>query len=172
MARNYSPGYADEDYSAATSTTLGGSSCWSSCTAEYPQGILQGFFSKFLIGGTQNFWFPSVPDAIFCCFRHEIYLFKVLLSLKVVKFDTKMYSNFSNFWELTSAKGDKPWSKNGDKCRMGGLTKFSPDGGTPQEKNHALITSSSHSGTVLHTPTLLIRGMRMPENDKWALYRH
>ena len=32
-------------------------------------------------------------------------LFKVLLSLKVVKFDTKMYLNFSNFRERTSAGG-------------------------------------------------------------------
>ena len=31
--------------------------------------------------------------------------------------------------------GDKPWSKNRDKCRMGGLTKFSPDGGPPEKKN-------------------------------------
>ena len=27
----------------------------------YTQNI-QGFFSKFLMGGTQNFWSPSVPD--------------------------------------------------------------------------------------------------------------
>ena len=46
---------------------------------------------------------------------------KVLLSLKVVKFDTKMYLNYSNFWGRTSAGGDKPWSKNEDKCRMGGI---------------------------------------------------
>ena len=32
-------------------------------------------------------------------------LFKVLLSLKVVKFDTKMYLNFSNFRGRTSAGG-------------------------------------------------------------------
>ena len=71
--------------------------------------------------------------AIFCYFKHEIQLFKVLLSLKVVKFDTKMYLNFSNFRGRTSAGGDKPWSKNGDKCQMGGgLAKFLPDGGTPQ----------------------------------------
>ena len=44
-----------------------------------------------------------------------------------------MYLNFSNFRGRTSAGGDKPWSKNGDKCRMGGgeLAKFSPDGGPP-----------------------------------------
>ena len=42
-----------------------------------------------------------------------------------------MYFNFSNFWGQTSAGGDKPWSKNGDKCQMGGLAKFSPDEGTP-----------------------------------------
>ena len=63
------------------------------------------------------------------------------MSLKVVKFDTKMYLNFSNFRGRTSAGGDKPWSKNGDKCRMGGgLVKFLLDGGTPQspqEKNPA-----------------------------------
>ena len=43
--------------------------------------------------------------AIFCYFKHEIQLFKVLLSLKVVKFDTKMYLNFSNFRGQTSAGG-------------------------------------------------------------------
>ena len=31
-----------------------------------------------------------------------------------------MYLNFSNFWGRTLAEGDKPWSKNGDKCQMGG----------------------------------------------------
>ena len=82
--------------------------------------------------------------AIFCYFNHEIQLFKVLLSLKVVKFDTKMYLNFSKFRGQTSAGGDKPWSKNGDKSRMGGgLTKFSPDGRTapvPQEKKPCTLT--------------------------------
>ena len=42
------------------------------------------------------------------------------MSLKVVKFDPKMYLDFSIFGGRTSAGGDKPWSKNGDKCRMGG----------------------------------------------------
>ena len=70
---------------------------------QYMNTILQGFFSKFLMGGTQNFWSPSVPDGdksdggtwkknlteaktahlmqnkpIFCCFKHEIQLLKVL----------------------------------------------------------------------------------------------
>ena len=36
---------------------------------------------------------------------YEIQLFKVLLSLKVVKFDTKMYLNFQNFRGRTSAGG-------------------------------------------------------------------
>ena len=53
-----------------------------------------------------------------------------------------MYLNLSNFQGQTSAGGgDKPWSKNGDKCWMGGLAKFLPDGGTPQspqEKNPGL----------------------------------
>ena len=45
-----------------------------------------------------------------------------------------MYLNFSNFRGRTLAGGDKPWSKNGDKCQMGGggFAKFSPAGGTPQ----------------------------------------
>ena len=51
-----------------------------------------------------------------------------------------MYLKFSNFWGWTSAGGgDKPWSKNTNKCQCGGgerLTKFLPDGGgpAPQEK--------------------------------------
>ena len=51
--------------------------------------------------------------------------------LKVVKFDTKMYLNFSNFRGRTSAGGDKPWSKNGDKCQMGGIGKIFAGWGTP-----------------------------------------
>ena len=47
------------------------------------------------------------------------------MSLKVVKFNTKMYLNFSNFrGQNLGWGGDKPWSKNGDKYRMGGLAKF------------------------------------------------
>ena len=43
-----------------------------------------------------------------------------------------MYLNFSNFRGQTSAGGDKPWSKNGDKCRMGGIGKiFAGWGGPP-----------------------------------------
>ena len=60
---------------------------------------------------------PNAKLGHFFYFKHEIQLFKVLLSLKVVKFDTEMYSNF---WGRTLAGGDKPWSRNGDKCRMGG----------------------------------------------------
>ena len=101
----------------------------------------------------------------FCYFKHNIQLFKVLLSLKVVKFDTKMYLKFSNFRGRTSAGGggggNKPWSKNEDKCRMGRLTKFSPDGGTPRrprKKKTLLIlyiyTKSSYARGV-QTPKLI-----------------
>ena len=109
------------------------------------------------MGGPQNFWSLTgtkldgwgglkkkirqnqncPPNAtlghFFCYFKHEMQLFKVLLSLKVVKFDTKMYLNISNFRGRTSAGGDKPWSKNGDKCWMGGLTRqnFSQIRGPP-----------------------------------------
>ena len=59
----------------------------------------------------------------------------------MVKFDTKMYLNFSNFRARTSAGGDKPWSKNGDKCQMGGIGKIFAGWGDPpsppQEKNPA-----------------------------------
>ena len=42
-----------------------------------------------------------------------------------------MYLNFSNFQGQTSAGGDKPWSKNGDKCRMGGIGKIFAGWGDP-----------------------------------------
>ena len=65
--------------------------------------------------------------------KHEIQLYKVpvLLSLKVVKFDTKMYLNFSNFWGRNSAGGTSPGPKTGTSVGWGGLTKFLPDGGPP-----------------------------------------
>ena len=51
-------------------------------------------------------WSQNCPlNAKLGYFKHEIQLFKVLLSLKVVKFDTKMYLNFSNFRGRTSAGG-------------------------------------------------------------------
>ena len=66
---------------------------------------------------------------MFCYFKHEIQLFKVLFSLKVVKFDTKMYVIFGGH---TSAGGDiKPWSKNGDKYRMGDWQNFHRMGDPP-----------------------------------------
>ena len=54
-----------------------------------------------------------------------------------------MYFNVSNFRGRTSAGGDKPWSKNGDKCQMGGLTKFLPDGGTPTPWEKTLLSTFS-----------------------------
>ena len=52
---------------------------------------------------------------------------------KVVKFDTKMYLNFSNFRGRTSAGGGeqalvKKWGQVSDE---GGLAKFLPMGGPP-----------------------------------------
>ena len=52
--------------------------------------------------------------------------------------------------------GDKPWSKNGDKCRMGGLAKFSPDGGTPQSPPEKNPGSRSSEATDFH-PVQLCR---------------
>ena len=59
------------------------------------------------------------------------YPLKVLLSLKVVKFDRKMYLNFSNFRGRTSAGGTSLGPNMGTSVGWGGLAKFSPDGGTP-----------------------------------------
>ena len=58
-----------------------------------------------------------------------VQLFKVLLSLKVVKFDTEMYLKFSHFWGQTSAGRGQ--------VSDGGLTTFLLDGGPllPPRKN-------------------------------------
>ena len=65
-----------------------------------------------------------------------------LLSLKVVKFDTEMYLNFSNFQGRTWAGGGTSLGlKMGTSVGWGVLTKFLPDGGTPcpsQEKKTLL----------------------------------
>ena len=57
------------------------------------------------------------------------------MSLKVVKFYIKMYLNFLIF-QISGDElggGDKPWSKNGDKCRMGGgIDKIFAGWGDPQ----------------------------------------
>ena len=62
------------------------------------------------------------------------------MSLKVVKFDKKMYLNFKNFWGQTSDWGGTSLGpQTGTSVGWGGLAKFLPDGGTPQspqEKNH------------------------------------
>ena len=48
---------------------------------------------------------PNAKLGLFLLFKHRIQFFNVLLSLKVVKFDTKMYLNFSNFRGRTLAGG-------------------------------------------------------------------
>ena len=94
------------------------------------------FFSKFLIGGTQNLLFPSVPSGDEVGWGGElakkIQLFKVLLSLKVVNFDTKNVFKFCKFsgtnlgWGRTSLG-----PKTGTRVGWQELTNFSLDGGTP-----------------------------------------
>ena len=78
------------------------------------------------------------------------------MSLKVVKFDTKMYLNFSNFRGQTSAGGDKPWSKNGDKCRMrGGIGNIFAglgDPQSPQEKTLGVGSCMVHNKLTTNTP--------------------
>ena len=141
---------------------------------------MQGFFSKFLMGGTQNFgprrgrsqmggdlWKkirlkPKMPTyckirPFFSYFKHEIQL-KVLLSLKVVKFDTK---NVFKFFKFSGTNlgwgGDKPWSKNGDKCQMGGIGKiFAGWGGPPQSPpgkkpcNVVCVKTMQKHGSIKH----------------------
>ena len=73
-------------------------------------------------------------------------LSKVLFILKVVKFDTKMYLNFSNFWGLTSAGGGTSLgSKTGTSVRWGGLATFLPDGGPPSPPREKTCIYSSLS---------------------------
>ena len=67
------------------------------------------------------------------------------MSLKVVKFDTKMYLNFSNFRGRTSAGGgDKPWSKNRDKWWMGGIGKIFARWGDPPQSSPGKNPASFH----------------------------
>ena len=42
------------------------------------------------------------------------------MSLKIVKFDTKMYLNFSIFGDEPRLGGRQALVQNGDKCRLGG----------------------------------------------------
>ena len=130
----------------------------------------QGFSLNFWWGGTQNYWSPLVPWgggdlqknlteaktshlmqnlAIFCYFEHEIQLFKVLLSLKVVKFDTKMYLNFSNFRGWTSAGGTNLGLKMGTSVGWGDWQTFRRMGEppVPQEKNSECILKSLSNNT-------------------------
>ena len=62
------------------------------------------------------------------------------MSLKVVKFDTKMYLNFSNFQGRTSAGGGQALVQKRGQVSDGGLTKFSPDGGPPSPQKKTLIS--------------------------------
>ena len=58
------------------------------------------------------------------------------MSLKVVKFDTKMYLNFSNFGGQTSAGGGQALVQKWGQVLDEGIDKFLPYGGppSPQEK--------------------------------------
>ena len=76
--------------------------------------------------------------------KHEIQLFKVLLSLKVVKFDTKMYLNFSNFRGRTSAGGGTSLGlKTGTSVGWGGggIGKIFAGWGDPQSPQEKTLES-------------------------------
>ena len=81
---------------------------------------------------------------IFCYLKHEIQLFKVLLSLKVVKFDTKMYLNFSNFRGRTSAGGGQALvQKRGQVSDGGGIGKIFARSGDPQSPQEKTLLHNS-----------------------------
>ena len=65
-------------------------------------------------------------QAIFnCYFKHRnTKLFKVLLSLKLVRFDTKMYLNFSNFLGQISAGGGQALVQKRGQLSNGGIGKI------------------------------------------------
>ena len=69
------------------------------------------------------------------------------MSLKIVKFDTKMYSNLSNFRGRTSAGGGQALVQKRGQVSDGGIGKIFAGWGTPQspqEKNPAFwFTSES-----------------------------
>ena len=78
---------------------------------------------------------------------------KVLLSLKVVKFETKMYLNFSNFQGRTWAGGGTCLGpKTGISVRWGGLTKFSLDKGKSQSPRKKPCTVSTYSSLIRTAP--------------------
>ena len=112
------------------------------------------FSLNFWWGGTQNFrsplgtksdgggylqkksdWSQNCPPNAnlghFLLNKHEIQLFKVLLSLKVVKFDTKMYLNFSNFQGWTSAGGGQALVQKWEQVSDGGIDKIFARWGDP-----------------------------------------
>ena len=82
----------------------------------------------------------------FCYFKHEIQLFKVLLSLKVVKFDTKMYLNFSNFRGRTSAGGGggQALVQKRGQVSDGGIGKIFAGWGTPSPPGKNPATSCTY----------------------------
>ena len=118
----------------------------------------QGFFSKLLMGGgTQNFRSPSPTGtksdgggdlrkkseaktahlmqnyAIFCYFKHEIQLFKVLLSLKISQIWHKNVFKFFKFSGTNSAGGGGPslGLKTGTSVRWGDWQNFHQMGDPP-----------------------------------------
>ena len=72
--------------------------------------------------------------AISCYFKHEIQLFKVLMSLKVVKFDTKMYQIFQFFWDEPQRGGGQALVQKLGQVSDGGIDKIFARWGNPPEK--------------------------------------
>ena len=123
--------------------------------------ICQGFFSKFLMGGDSKFSVPVGPRwgrsrmgggdlrkksdwsqncplnaklAHFLLFWAWNTAFKCTFQLKSGQI---WHKNVFKFFKFSGTNlgwgGDKPWSKNGDKCQMGGIGKiFAGWGGPPQ----------------------------------------
>ena len=74
------------------------------------------------------------------------YSFLMYFELKSSQIWHKNVFKFFKFLGTNLGWGEKPWSKNGDKCRMGGLAKFSPDGGPPSPPREKTL----HEGPQLH----------------------
>ena len=89
--------------------------------------------------------------------------------LKVVKFDRKMYLNFSNFRGRTLAGGTSLGPKTGTSVGWGGggVAKFLPDGGTPQspqEKKPAIMH------IIVHNLQTLFESTEILEESCFCLY--
>ena len=92
---------------------------------------------------------PNAKLGLFCYFKHEVQLFKILLSLKVVKFDTKCIWIFQ-FLGRTSTGGGQALVQKRGQVSDGGIDKIFVRWGpqSPQKKPWHVNEFSGHVDTI------------------------